>query len=197
MNCLDCLDRTNTVQSFLALEVCPRRGPGLRRQGPGRAPSSARRGRRRRPGFLTGRWCGTRFSRLAGLPVTRHRQTFHAPFVMPPIHGGPRRQVRLEEHRCRVRVPGNGPWEAGEVRLGLRPGRETEPGSPLGGGGGVAAAALQACPPAPAVRPAGGGAGRPAGLGGVIKLESVAGGCGGSPPSLTQGFPPSSRRGTG
>lgn len=24
MNCLDCLDRTNTVQSFLALEVCPR-----------------------------------------------------------------------------------------------------------------------------------------------------------------------------
>lgn len=25
MNCLDCLDRTNTVQSFLALEVCPRR----------------------------------------------------------------------------------------------------------------------------------------------------------------------------
>lgn len=22
MNCLDCLDRTNTVQSFIALEVC-------------------------------------------------------------------------------------------------------------------------------------------------------------------------------
>lgn len=27
MNCLDCLDRTNTVQSFLALEVCPRCRP--------------------------------------------------------------------------------------------------------------------------------------------------------------------------
>lgn len=23
MNCLDCLDRTNAVQSFIALEVCP------------------------------------------------------------------------------------------------------------------------------------------------------------------------------
>ena len=27
MNCLDCLDRTNTVQSFIALEVCPCCGP--------------------------------------------------------------------------------------------------------------------------------------------------------------------------
>lgn len=154
MNCLDCLDRTNTVQSFLALEVCPRRRPACAAApasgGKGRAErvSSARRGRRRRPGFLTGRWYGTRFSRVAGLPVTRHRQTFHAPFVMPPIHGGPRRQVRLEEHRCPVRVPGNGPWEAGEVRLGLRPGRETEPGTPLGGGGG-----LQQLPSRPARLP--------------------------------------------
>lgn len=27
MNCLDCLDRTNTVQSFIALEVCPAPAP--------------------------------------------------------------------------------------------------------------------------------------------------------------------------
>nr|XP_008510226.1 PREDICTED: synaptojanin-2-like isoform X2 [Equus przewalskii] len=49
MNCLDCLDRTNTVQSFIALEVCPRRGPSSQLcrvlcfpQGLGCAPSSAR-----------------------------------------------------------------------------------------------------------------------------------------------------------
>ena len=142
MNCLDCLDRTNAVQSFIALEVClsaiyilswAAGGMGwalVVTVGRGQ-PCAWHLERGLAEGHVTG---GPSPVRGGGGPHTLFGRTPDA-----AVHGH-----HLEERQAVVVVVDEGGVRLPEVRLGLQPAaRVTSPGSLLGGGVGSALPAIQ------------------------------------------------------